>query len=77
MPGKLFIDITISTQGLLPNIPEQFFKEMADRNYIYWGPSPHIKNKYLDQWFMKPMIKPDADHSFSIHFINGVDPYAI
>ena len=52
MPGTGGIDITITTSGLLPNVPENIISEMNKLGFDFCGPSPHCMNKNLDQWFM-------------------------
>ena len=72
MPGKPIIDITLTTRGLLPDVPQEFIDTMKKRNYIYWGAAPHMMSKAHDQWFYEKLPEGSkADHSFVIHFIDG------
>ena len=48
MPGTGGLDITITTSGLLPNIPENIIREMKKIGFDFCGPSPHCMNKNLD-----------------------------
>ena len=49
MPGTAGLDITIVTQGLLPNFPQKLVDEVKEKlGFEYCGPTPHFWNKYKD-----------------------------
>ena len=67
MFGKPIIDLSICTKNMLPDIPDGLLKDLKDIGYEYWGPAPHNKNKYLDQWF----ARTENGTQFLIHFLEG------
>jgi len=51
LSGKPVIDITICTEGLLPNIPDEFIASMEKLGFMFCGPSRAASDKTADQMF--------------------------
>ena len=67
MPGSGGLDISIVTEGILPDVPEHIIQEVKEKlGYEFCGPTPHCMDKNLDQWFKMY----DGKNMGTIHMIS-------
>ena len=75
MLGKPMIDITVLSNNLLPDIPDEVIADLKQLGYEYAGPAPHNMNKYFDQWFHKinspEVAKSTGNKGFAAHIVTS------
>ena len=75
MIGKPTPDMTVVTEGLLPDIPDEIIRKLDAIGWKYMGPSPHCFDRNADHWFglicTPEQVKTnDGIMSYTLHVVS-------